>query len=162
MKSAVFGERRGTGTSRALPHASVGRRVASVQISPKENSMREGGAVMPSMISVRVICCGLKVLLDRERANVPSFGMSMALASTSANSWDCSIPVEETGLDPRQHVLGDREVQTPPRLLKEHGTGGQEFRFQRAKQEHACACKFLDVEVLVISKNSQEAASKGG
>ena len=68
--------------------------------------MREGGAVMlhdflmPSRISARVICCGLKVLLDRERANVLSFGMSMALASTSANSWDSGIPVAGTGLDP--------------------------------------------------------------
>ena len=103
IRSAAFGERRGTGTSRALPHASVGRGVASVQISPKENSVREGKAVMPhdflmpSNISARVIRFGLKVILDRERAIVLSFGVSMTLASTSANSWDESLPLASLG-----------------------------------------------------------------
>ena len=66
--------------------------------------MREGGAVMPhdflmpSRISARVIRCGLKVILARERANVLSFGVSVAPTSTSANSWDSDIP--GTGLDP--------------------------------------------------------------
>jgi hypothetical protein len=66
--------------------------------------MREGGAVMPldflmpSRISARVIRFGLKVILARERASVLSFGMSMAPASTSANSWDSDIL--GTGLDP--------------------------------------------------------------